>query len=617
MRRIYLFFKVFLFWTLAGTAGKVAFMLFHSPLFSGTSPSDWLSVVWHGLRLDLAIAGYATLLPAVLLVLSCWTWRRPLLWVWNAYGVVAAVAVSVATVVNIGLYGYWGFPLDATPLLYLRTSPSDALASLTLWQTAGWASAVVAACVVLSLLYIHATRRVASLSARPHRGIASRLTLSAAIILLSAALILPIRGGVSTGTNHTGSVYFSTNIRLNHAAVNPLFCFIESVTHQQDIASRYRFMPDGEASRLFTPLTFTQLRTDSAAVSVPEETNVVMVVLESFSKYIMTEGGHVSGIVPRLDRLAREGVYFTRFYANSFRTDRALVSILSGLPAQPTMSVMDLPKKSNALPSVARTLAHHGYDTSFYYGGDADYSNMRSYLMATGYRRIVSETDFRPSERTGKWGVADGPLLQRALADIRRLPSPFFVTVMTGSSHEPFDVPYKSHISSPELNAFHYADACLGAFIDSLRRTPQWEKTLVVILPDHLGCYPQHIDNYALWRYELPLLLTGGAAGNPRRIDTICSQTDLPATLLALLGYDHSDFLFSKDIFDTRAPHFAFFTLDDGMGMVTETTRIIHDNHSSRLVIGEGAEPDSTLRQAKAYLQKLYDYIANRVGGKH
>ena len=284
MRRIYLFFTVFLFWTLAGTAGKVAFMLFHSPLFSGTSPSDWLSVVWHGLRLDLAIAGYATLLPAVLLVLSCWTWRRPLLWVWNAYGVVAAVAVSVATVVNIGLYGYWGFPLDATPLLYLRTSPSDALASLTLWQTAGWAAAVVTACVVLSLLYIHATRRIASLSARTHCGIASRLTLSAALILLSAALILPIRGGVSTGTNHTGSVYFSTNIRLNHAAVNPLFCFIESVTHQQDIASRYRFMPDDEASRLFTPLTFTQLRTDSAAVSVPEETNVVMVVLESFSK---------------------------------------------------------------------------------------------------------------------------------------------------------------------------------------------------------------------------------------------------------------------------------------------------------------------------------------------
>ena len=610
MRRIIIFFTVFVFWTLAGVAGKVGFMLFHSALYAGTSLPDWLSAVWHGLRLDIAIAGYITLLPAVMLIVSCWTRHRALGWVWNAYGVAVAAVVSVATCVNIGLYGYWGFPLDATPLLYLRTSPSDAMASLTLWQLAGWSAAIIVSAALLALLYIAVTRRCAAAAYNVRRGIASRALLSLALLLLSAALILPIRGGVSTGTNHTGSVYYSTNIRLNHAAVNPLFCFIESVTHQQDIASRYRFMPSDEAARLFAPLTCTSLRADSAALSLPPRTNVVMVVLESFSKYIMTEGGHVSGIVPNLERMAREGVYFTRFYANSFRTDRALVSILSGLPAQPTMSVMDLPKKSNALPSIARTLSSHGYDTSFYYGGDADYSNMRSYLMATGYRRIVSETDFHPSERTGKWGVADGPLLKRALSDACNAPSPFFMTVMTGSSHEPFDVPYKSHISSPELNAFHYADACLGAFIDGLRKSPQWANTLVVVLPDHLGCYPQHIDNYALWRYELPLVMTGGAAGDARRIDTICSQIDLPATLLALLGYGHSDFLYSKDIFDAGAPHFAFFTLDDGMGMVTESTRIIHDNHSSRLVVSEGEQPDSTLRQAKAYLQKLYDDIA-------
>lgn len=384
----------------------------------------------------------------------------------------------------------------------------------------------------------------------------------------------------------------------------------------------YRFMDDSEATRLLNTMTSTRGGGPRTQIMRPGVTrpDIVIIILESFSTYIMDGGeGRLKGVTPNLDALRRGGVSFSRFYANSFRTDRALLSILSSLPAQPTMSLMDMPGKSTRLPSIARSLGAAGYKTTFYYGGDADYSNMRSYLMGTGFQRVVSETDFPREERTGKWGVPDLPLLMRVAADEAKAWTPAsggtagqrareLHVVMTGSSHEPFDVPHKSRHKEPELNAFHYADMALGTYIKRMRESHAWDNTLVVILPDHLGAYPRDIDNYRLWRYHLPLVMTGGAIARPMDVKTIGCQTDLAATLLATLGLKHSDFPFSRDMLSANAPHTAFFTMPDGMGLITPQGAVIHDNNARRNIVAEG---DTTLLEtkAKAYLQKLYDYI--------
>ena len=599
----------FLLWTLVGVLGKAVFMLFYADLLSGTSAADWLSVLWHGLRLDIAIAGYLTMVPALMLIVTLWHNSRIVTATWKGYMMLTAALSAVAYIVNIGLYGYWGFPLDSTPLLYLRTSPADAMASMTFWQMAGGAAAIVITACLIYLLFV---KTVNLKKLRPAVGIAS-LWHSLLLLIITASLIIPIRGGLSTGTNHTGSVYFSSNMRLNHAAVNPIFCFVESATHQENIGERYRFMDDAEAVRLTEPMMHTTLRTDTADVALRTDgkTNVMYVILEGFSRYIMSDAGNVKGVTPCLDAIADSAIFFTQFYANTFRTDRALPALLSALPSQPTMSIMDQPAKSNRLPSMAATLRKNGYNTAFYYGGDADYSNMRSYLMATGFSTVVAEENFERKLRTGKWGVADGPMLQRVAADAATAKQPFFCVALTGSSHEPFDVPGHSALKEPELNAFHYADSCLGRFITTLKASEVWKNTLVVIVPDHLGAYPKNIDNYQFWRYRLPLIFTGGVVEKPQRINTLGCQTDIPATVLAMLGYDHSDMPFSRDMLDPAAPHFAFFALDDGMGLVTDKAAMIHDNHAGKIVTSEGEAADSLLPSAKAYLQKVYDYLVD------
>lgn len=600
MRRIGTFIKVFLLWTLVGMVSKVVFLLVYHSLLEGAGLGSQLLVVWYGLRLDVAMAGYLTLIPGLLLIASVWTNWRLFRWLWNGYFAVASPLAVLAYIANLGLYGYWGFPLDNTPLLYLTTSPTDAMASLTWWQL----TILPLTIVFLSLALFQIGTRLYPKKVYQTKG---RIVEYVLLPLLTVSLLLPIRGGVSTGTNHTGSVYFSDNIRLNHAAVNPIFSFMEAVLHQEEIGTRYRFMADDEATALFGPLTYTSLRTDTANFQRP---NIILIVLESFSDSVM----RVQGVTPNLLRLTTEGLYFPRFYANSFRTDRALVSIHSGLPAQPTMSVMDMPRKSTSLPAIAGQLARNGYQTTFYYGGDINYSNMRSYFVGTGFQTVVSDSDFPARQHTGKWGVADGPVFERMLADLKTKSSkPFFCSIMTASSHEPFDVPDYHVIKENEaLNAFSYSDYCLGQFIKQLKTLPSWENTLVAIVPDHLGAWPENADNYQLWRYHIPFVIVGGAIKAGTQCHVVGSQIDIAATLLGLAGIDHSGFTYSKDLLDANAPHFAFFSFPDAMGMVTDSSSIVFNNITGKVQSAVGNDTERLLTKAKAYLQKLYDDLEKK-----
>ena len=602
MRSIRVFFEVFLLWILIGIISKVAFLLINHDMLGESSFYQQLPVLWYGLRLDTAIAGYLTMLPGLLLIIKLWCHHHVMHVLWRGYFVLAAFLSALAYTANIGLYQYWGFPLDDTSLLYIRTSPADALASMAWWQ-------LLAAVTAITIVTIAICRCMPALPHESTLRIRKRAAVSVLLLVLTASLLLPIRGGVGTGTNHTGSVYFSENIRLNHAAVNPVFSFVEAVVHHEEIGNRYRFMDEDEAASRFRKMSYTALRQQVS--STPRRPHVILIVLESFSDTLM----RVKGVTPNLLRLADEGMYFSRFYSNSFRTDRALVSIHSGFPAQPTMSVMDMPRRSTSLPSIAGTLAKHGYQTTFYYGGDINYSNMRSYFMGTGFQEVVSETDFPVRLHTGKWGVADGPVFNRVLEDIKgeQTAGPFFRSIMTSSSHEPFDVPdYNKIKNSPVLNAFSYADACLGKFIDGLKALPCWKNTLVAIVPDHLGAWPDNADNYLTWRYKIPFIITGGAAGVKGSFDVIGSQIDIAATLLAMLGIDHRDFVYSKDLLDEAAPHFAFFTFPDAMGLVNDSSSIVYDNVSVRTIMANGHDTDSLEHDAKAYLQILYDDLDKR-----
>lgn len=625
--RIILFFKTYLLFVVIFIIQKPLFMAYYHVQYMEVSWIEWLKVIWYGMPLDLSLAGYLTVIPGLLLIISAWAFPKVLKSVWGGYFTFVSCLLSLVFIVDLGLYGFWGFRLDATPLFYFFSSPKDAFASVSIGFALGGIFAFVLTAVLLNCLF----RRVLFSKNESHQMKLPyhSLSVSGVLLLLTCLLFIPIRGGFTVSTMNTGKVYYSTNVLLNHAATNPAFNLMESLSKQKDFASQYRFLEPVEADKLMSTLIDPSVAASLAGMpdTLPQPSiklfresrpDICLVILEGFSSKLMTALGGAPDIAVQLDSLAYEGVLFTNFHANSFRTDRGLVSILSGYPAQPTTSIMKYPLKTSKLPAISQRLRKAGYGTRYYYGGDADFTNMRSYLMAGGMEEIVCDKDFPIGDRLSKWGVHDHLVFRRLLDDLKKDSmntgehrKPMYRVLQTSSSHEPFEVPYR-RLGDDRMNAFAYTDSCVGDFVRQFRELPQWKNTVLIFVPDHLGATVEPLSLYALDRFQIPMLMIGGAVNQPRKIDVYGSQQDLAATLLAQLNLPHCEFVFSKDMLNPDAPHFAFFTVPDAFGMVTSDNQLIFDNQANLVVLDEGVEKGKNLSVGKAYLQKLYDDLAAR-----
>jgi phosphoglycerol transferase MdoB-like AlkP superfamily enzyme len=582
-------------------------MWFHSDLFANAGATDYFAVIWHGLLLDFSVAGYFSMMPGLLLIASLWIPLRLTVFLQKVYFYVVALLFSIIFILDLVLYQYWGFRLDSTPLFYFFSSPKDALASVGAGTIVTGIGVMLVYAVILGVICNYALIRKNNIPAIPMRW------KTAGIMLLAVGLLfIPIRGGFTVSVMNLSKAYYSENIRLNHAAVNPCFSFMESLFHQSNFGKQYRFMPPQEADETFGLLTDKPATDSIRELFTCPRPNVIFVILESFMSKVMESLGGMPGVAVNMDKLGNEGVLFTNFYANSFRTDRGLVAILSGYPAQPTTSIMKYPKKTQSLPSVSRSLKNAGYDLQYYYGGDADFTNMRSFLVSAGFSRIISDRDFPLRERLSKWGAHDHIVFSRLVSDLEsELREPFMKVIQTSSSHEPFDVPYYN-LDDPFLNSVAYTDSCLGDFINRYKQTDLWKRTVIVLVPDHAGGYPNPVDNLSPERYQIPLILTGGAVKTPVRIDTYGSQIDIAATLLSQLGLPHDEFTFSKNMLNPASPHYAYFTFPNVFGMLTPENRLVFDCDAEKVHSDTGSSPGENLKKGKALLQKLFDDLAAR-----
>lgn len=630
-------------WFVKTYATFVVLFVLQKPLFlflekgSATQPVDNIftelpAVIWHGLPLDLSMAGYLSVIPGFLSIAVVWLKRELVKPIMNIYFIIASLFITCSFLLNASLYPYWKYPLDSTPLFYFFTSPADAIASVSIWQ-------VILSIVILIVLTIGVwftlrmrgeKRQQYSRYSYGYGGFGSgkrnrfddfdrhRGRTSIILLLLTGLLFLPIRGGITVSTMNTGQAYYSQNAYLNHSAVNPLFSLLESITHQEDFASQYRFMKDKEADKIFATMTSTSDENTypllNEATFKKGTPDILIVIMESFASDIMPSMGSYKDVAVCLDSIAQQSILFTRFYANSFRTDRGMVSILSGYPAQPTTSIMRYPRKTSQLPSIARNLAKYkNYKTTYYYGGDADFCNMRSYLVSQGYQHIISDANFPIEDKLSKWGVPDHILAAKMMEDIKAQQNekrPMLRILQTSSSHEPFEVPYH-RLKDKRLNAFAYTDSVMGAIVREYRKLPRWKNTLIVFVPDHVGGYKENLNDHDRSRYQIPLILAGGAISRPMKVGIIGSQHDIAATLLGQLGVEHREFTFSKNMMSDSTPKFAFFAVNDAFGIVSEENSLIYDNRAKQIVYDKG-EKGFNLKRGQAYLQKLYDDLAKK-----
>ena len=586
---------------------KPLFMLYNGSIEKGFGFADYMQVMVHGASLDAATAGYLTAFPFLLVLISIWFRKFPFKKILYGYYILAAALISIIFVVDMALYTFWGFKLDASVFLYID-SPKEALASVSVGFILLRVLAILLLIALNSWVLLKITPSVLNATRK-------RIAGTAGMLLLGGVLFIIIRGGVTESTSNIGQVYFSNEPFLNHSAVNPDFSLLSSMGKSQDFASEFNFFDEEKRAALFDGLYPTTDGDSIIQVLNTKRPNILIILMEGFGGAFVEPLGGLPDVTPHFNRLSKEGVFFTNCYANSFRTDRGTVCTFSGYLGLPTASVMKIPAKSRTLPAIAEGLSKAGYKTDFLYGGDINFTNMKSYLLSTGYQRLTANTDFSLAEQTSNaWGVNDDITFEYLYNQLRnrKEEGPWHTAFLTLSSHEPFEVPYH-RLEDKIPNAFAYTDECLGKFIDRLKQTPAWKDLLVICLPDHGFYYPREGSNAMPRFYHIPLLWLGGAVKQPMQVDKIMNQTDLAATLLGQLGLEHTAFTFSRNVLgsDYKYP-FAFYSFNNGFSFRDSTGVTVFDNNSGSILFDEPEADESRLDKGKAILQTVYDDLGNR-----
>jgi phosphoglycerol transferase MdoB-like AlkP superfamily enzyme len=450
---------------------------------------------------------------------------------------------------------------------------------------------------------------------RKVEAVKNRLLATLTMLLIGGVLFVIIRGGVTESTSNVGQVYFSSNQFLNHSAVNPAFSLLSSMGKSKDFASEFNFFEEEKRAELFSGLYPVTDGDSIVQVLNTNRPNVLLILMEGFGGVFIEPLGGLPDVAPHLNRLSEEGIFFTNCYANSFRTDRGTVCTLSGYLGLPTASVMKIPVKSRTLPALSEEMLKAGYATDFLYGGDINFTNMKSYLLSKGYQKLTADTDFSLAERTSNvWGVNDDITADWLLKQLKERTGEgrWFTTYLTLSSHEPFDVPY-NRLEEKIPNAFAYTDECLGKLIDGLKQSEIWKDLLIICIPDHGYCYPQGTVDRGGEYSKIPMLWLGGAVKEPMRIDKLMNQSDLAATLLAQLGLDHSLFTFSRNILGSDYVYpFAFHTSGGTFAFRDSTGVTGYDTKANSVSYEEPSPSMERLDKGKAILQSVYDDLGSR-----
>lgn len=599
--RLHYLIKYYLLTVVIFIAAKVGFMLMNGgdhPFATG----DMTDVVWHGLSLDLSTALYVFAIPFICMMASIWYPReRCFRWILRPFSLIIAIAFALAFVADTSLYEFWNFKLDASCLQYLET-PTEAMASVS----TGYILLRLLVIILLVWLFTLAYWRIPLRLPEMHHRIIATITGLVAMPLI----FVGIRGGLHESTTNIGQVYYSQNQFLNHSAVNPVFSFMASLERTANFVPDYMFMEDSECAQLMEGFYFTD-STEPDTLLRTQHPNIVVILMESCGGIFTEDIGKRSDIMPHLNQLTEEGVYFANFYANSYRTDRGTLCTWSGYPSFPRSSVMKMPEKTRLMPGIAQSLRKNGYHTYYLYGGDINFTNMRSYLITTGFEQLHWMKDYSLEEqKTSEWGVRDDITFATLGDMVRQGQEPFLIGYSTLSSHEPWDVP-THRLDDEILNAFNYLDECIGNFINDMKQTPQWDNLLVILLPDHGFSYLGVGEEHELHDH-VPMLWLGGAIKSPRRIEQICNQTDLPATLLGQLGIAHHEYFFSRDIMSKSYQYpFAVHTYNNGITMRDSTGFAVFDLNANRIIVDKSSDSELLIKKGKAILQTATDRLRN------
>jgi phosphoglycerol transferase MdoB-like AlkP superfamily enzyme len=578
LKRFFQFLSLLFLFLLVFEFSRLYFLIYGQAEAESNLLTVFAITAFKGFFLDLSSAAYCTAPFVLMFVVETLIKKKLNPWFYYTILGIELFAIGAITIADPELYRQWGSRFNNQVLVYVSHPLEMAISS----GATQWGKTIPMALGLILVLFIFG-RWIIKLSAKKIEYSKQQLI---SLIVCSLLSFLFIRGGVGVTTISQSSAIFSNKRFYNATAINGFWNALYYLVYRVDQIYDQKYFPF-DSKQVAKEIENQFQNSDSIPdLTEQKDVNVIVVLLESFTASASQYFTDSNNLTPNLDRIAKSSLSFKQCYASGNRTDKGIVSVVSGYPTQPASSIIVFPDKMAKLPSMVKAFVNRGYKSDFYYGGDADFASMKAYMLMQGFQTIIDKSNFEKNELNSKWGAHDENLYKKFLNDKKGKKTPFFSVLLTLSSHEPYEVSKDYQIQDksewkPFKNSIMYADECLNDFIESCKKQDWYKNTLILLVADHghdIGL--QNVLFFGKEKFHIPMVVTGGALNEKYKglaIEDVVSQTIVPKLILNSLEMNSDEFNWQSGI--KGGLSFAQYHYNSGFGRISKESYYLFDNY--------------------------------------
>lgn len=377
---------------------------------------------------------------------------------------------------------------------------------------------------------------------------------------------------------------------------------------------------------------FNPIQTSQPQHILPDGTNVVIIILESFGKEFINFYSGEKTSAPFLDSLLAESLTFSKGLANGKKSIEAVPSIFASIPSLQDDPYISSQYNSNRIIGLPELLKKHGYESAFYHGATNGSMRFDAFAQSVGFDHYFGRKEYGNEAHSDKtWGILDEYFNPWTAKQITKLKEPFLATLFTLSSHHPFFIPErrKKEVikgSQPIATSISYGDLSLRLFFEEAKKQPWFNNTIFVLCADHTPASETNFYNQITQLYQIPIAIYHPGGKLPKeQQDKIFQQVDIYPTLLDLLNIETKFYSFGNSLYSVNnrfsvsylQGSYFYFENDKMLVFSQNEARNLYDytskSNSLEDIISEHSETKDYTKVIKAIVQRYNnDLISNK-----
>ena len=592
------------------TICRVVFLLFNINYFTSTGFAEF----FNGFRFDLVTAVYG-LFPFYVAITFLFKFleNKVFLKILNVY---VAIATIVLTAVNCIDVIYFKFTLKRTTwdIFNFVSTGDDVLSLIPQFIFDFWYIFLIF--IVLSFLII----KLNQLGNFSYKEQSVKLNLAYSVLMI-VILVIGARGGIQLKPLNIIDASRYTEGQNAPLVLSTPFTLMKTISSEK-LEKVHYFDNESEALKYFNP--HVNIKSDSQTV----RKNLVIIIMESFSREYIGFYNNGVGYTSFLDSLMNHSIVFNHAFANGKRSIEALPAIFSALPNLMNDAYSTSPYSGNRIESLASILGKHGYNTRFYHGGKNGTMGFDSYTKLAGFDSYYGLDEYpNKGDFDGSWGIYDVPYFQYLASEQDKLAEPFLTAVFSLSAHHPYKLPndYKSVCPKGKLPIYPticYSDDALRKYFRRIKNTDWYRNTVFVITADHTAQSNNKKYGTTQGIYAIPLIFFDPSDPTHKLIKNTVQQTDITPTALDYLGIPVNMIAFGQSAFNPKQDGMAVNYLSGLYQLIQNDHTILFDgeemiagykNDSNSLDVKSINKPTKAILRSEKKLKAIIQAYNNRM----